>query len=88
MGTCETDLPKIRVCIRTQLRSIHMQIVYHMLDDLATEYEQQHVDEEEVKALGINYEYGTSCTVVMAIPHFKRCSLQNFHNKCIYKTNI
>lgn len=32
-----------------------MEIVYHMLNDLAREYKQQHVDEEEVKALGINY---------------------------------
>lgn len=78
MGTCETDLPKIRVCIRTQLTSIHMEIVYHMLEDLAREYKLQHVGEEEVKALGINYEYGTSCTLVMAIPHLRRCSSQNF----------
>lgn len=33
-----------------------MEIVHHMLKDLAREYKQQHVDEEEVKALEINDE--------------------------------
>lgn len=47
-----------------------------VLEDLAREHKQQHVDEEEVRALRVNYV--TSCTAVMAIPHLRSCSLHNF----------
>lgn len=40
-----------------------------MLEDLAREYKQQHVDEEEVKALGINYEHGTRLHMLLRAWH-------------------